>query len=124
MLRIANQRRGTRQNLSHRKHKTFELVQTKTTNDAHHSGFVLIEYRRSIIIHFVEIIRVQNFVRLCKEVKSGTESREAALWKIGSLMKQSHESLRINYECSHDDLDAIVKIAEKHTLGARLTGAG
>lgn len=63
-------------------------------------------------------------MRLCKEVKSGTESREAALWKIGSLMKQSHESLRTNYECSHEDLDAIVQLAEKHTLGARLTGAG
>jgi len=42
---------------------------------------------------------------------------------LGNLMKQSHQSLKDLYECSHEDLDAIVKLAEKHTLGARLTGA-
>lgn len=71
-----------------------------------------------------EVERVQEFIRICKESANGKLSPESGLWSLGNLMKKSHESLKTLYECSHEDLDKIVEIAEKHTLGGRLTGAG
>jgi galactokinase len=46
--------------------------------------------------------------------------------KLGALMFESHESLRVDYEVSCPELDALVKIAREtgYVLGARLTGAG
>lgn len=71
-----------------------------------------------------EVERVQEFIRICKECASGKISPESGLWSLGNLMKKSHESLKTLYECSHEQLDKIVDIAEKNTLGGRLTGAG
>lgn len=44
--------------------------------------------------------------------------------KLSKLMRQSHESLKSLYECSHPDLDRLVKISDECGIGARLTGAG
>uniref|UniRef100_A0A182M2U6 GHMP kinase C-terminal domain-containing protein n=1 Tax=Anopheles culicifacies TaxID=139723 RepID=A0A182M2U6_9DIPT len=41
-----------------------------------------------------------------------------------ALMKQSHESLRTLYECSHENLDRIVDLSDQLGVGTRLTGAG
>lgn len=43
---------------------------------------------------------------------------------LSSLMRQSHESLQNLYECSHPDLDRLIKISDDLGIGARLTGAG
>ena len=45
---------------------------------------------------------------------------------FGSLMDQSHNSLRIDYEVSGEELDFLVRIARsvEGVLGARMTGAG
>jgi len=47
-----------------------------------------------------------------------------ALKELGQLMIDSHSSCRDLYECSHPQLDELVKISSHHCLGARLTGAG
>lgn len=46
--------------------------------------------------------------------------------RLGTLMNQSHDSLRDLYAVSSKELDAVVDIARAHdgVLGARLTGAG
>ncbi|TRO46599.1 galactokinase, partial [Candidatus Bathyarchaeota archaeon] len=45
---------------------------------------------------------------------------------LGALMDASHESLRVDYEVSGAELDALVEAAREipGTLGARMTGAG
>lgn len=54
---------------------------------------------------------------MCMESKS--------LESLGRLMFQSHDSCSEAYECSHPQLDQLVKLSRKHgALGARLTGAG
>ena len=48
-----------------------------------------------------------------------------SLVHLGELMFDSHESCSKLYQCSHPQLDQLVKISRKHgALGARLTGAG
>lgn len=44
--------------------------------------------------------------------------------KLSQLMRQSHESLKTLYECSHPALDKLVEISDECGIGARLTGAG
>lgn len=39
-------------------------------------------------------------------------------------MRQSHESLQYEYECSHERLNQLVEISDSLGIGARLTGAG
>jgi galactokinase len=48
------------------------------------------------------------------------------LARFGELMKQSHISLRDDYEVTGGELDTLVEAAWKHegTIGARMTGAG
>ncbi len=48
------------------------------------------------------------------------------LERFGKLMNASHESLRIDYEVSSQELDVLVELARKQpgVLGARMTGAG
>jgi len=60
-----------------------------------------------------------------------TEAAVAALAggdvvRFGTLMSQSHVSLRDDYEASAPELDLLVAEAERHTgvLGARMTGGG
>jgi len=46
--------------------------------------------------------------------------------KFGKLLDQSHQSLRIDFEVSSSELDAMVTCARQHSgcWGARMTGAG
>jgi galactokinase len=46
--------------------------------------------------------------------------------EFGTLMDQSHSSLRDNYEVSCQELDTMVRLASEAPgcLGARMTGAG
>lgn len=52
--------------------------------------------------------------------------RQGDLHTFGQLMRQSHESLRDDYEVTGKELDTLVEAAWKHegTIGARMTGAG
>ncbi len=75
-----------------------------------------------------------NIFRRCRHVV--TEDRRTLksvdclkrddLEGFGILMNKSHDSLRLDYEVSCDELDLIVDTARslKYVLGARLTGAG
>ena len=51
---------------------------------------------------------------------------EGRIEEFGSLMFASHESSRVNFENSVEELDLVVSKAEEHpsVLGARLTGGG
>lgn len=51
---------------------------------------------------------------------------EGDLYALGELMKQSHDSLKSDYEVSCRELDVLVDAAlnQKGTIGARMTGAG
>ncbi|KAK4877577.1 hypothetical protein RN001_010083 [Aquatica leii] len=68
---------------------------------------------------FEEALRVEKFNETCNGFSS-----EGALETLGQLMSESHTSLRDLYECSHPQLDKLVKLSRDFTLGARLTGAG
>lgn len=66
---------------------------------------------------FEEADRVERFRLGCIE--------GAELTTLGRTMSDSHESLMEKYDCSHPELDRIVKIAlGAGAIGARLTGAG
>ncbi|XP_053956537.1 N-acetylgalactosamine kinase [Anastrepha ludens] len=43
---------------------------------------------------------------------------------MSQLMRQSHQSLKELYECSHVDLDRLIALSDAFGVGARLTGAG
>ena len=52
--------------------------------------------------------------------------RSDDLAKFGMLMNESHESLRVDFQVSSDELDLMVNLARGQTgvLGARMTGGG
>ncbi|MCU0283955.1 MAG: galactokinase [Candidatus Nanopelagicales bacterium] len=63
-----------------------------------------------------EIARVEQFVALV---------RDDRVREVGPLMDASHESLRLDYEVSCDELDvAVVSARAAGALGARMTGGG
>jgi galactokinase len=63
-----------------------------------------------------EIARVERFVELV---------RDDRVREVGPLMDASHESLRMDYEVSCDELDVAVAAARAAgALGARMTGGG
>uniref|UniRef100_W8BU43 N-acetylgalactosamine kinase n=1 Tax=Ceratitis capitata TaxID=7213 RepID=W8BU43_CERCA len=43
---------------------------------------------------------------------------------LSQLMRQSHESLKKLYECTHVDLERLIALSDDAGVGARLTGAG
>ncbi|XP_067646232.1 N-acetylgalactosamine kinase isoform X2 [Eurosta solidaginis] len=55
-------------------------------------------------------------------VKVENSTNRVAL--LSQLMRQSHQSLKELYECSHTDLDRLVALSDEAGVGARLTGAG
>ena len=71
--------------------------------------------------------RLRHVLSECGRVKRAAKAIEMREWKVlGSLMNQSHASLRDDYEVSCPELDTIVSLAQgqKGVLGARLTGGG
>ncbi|KAK9882323.1 hypothetical protein WA026_020441 [Henosepilachna vigintioctopunctata] len=87
---------------------------TKNTEDV--KTFKL---RQRALHVFEEAERVRQFKAICEKTADVGTLRE-----LGSLMYQSHESLRDLYEASHPQLDKIVDISRKFCYGCRLTGAG
>lgn len=68
---------------------------------------------------FEEATRVKHFKMVCDNMT------DTAVLDLGRLMNESHYSCRDLYECSHPNLDDLVKIAlDAGALGSRLTGAG
>jgi galactokinase len=61
-----------------------------------------------------------------RELVTALESPEAAdRQRIGHIMRESHQSLRDDFEVSTPELDQLVDLAYEHgALGARLTGGG
>ena len=83
-----------------------------TTNTKHLKSFKL--YQRAYHV-FSEAHRVEEYQRICMTNKS--------LEDLGQLMYQSHQSCSEMYECSHPNLDLLVKLSkEAGAYGARLTG--
>lgn len=68
------------------------------------------------MISFVESIRVLKFCDLCRS--------NGSISDLALLMRQSHLSLDIQYQCSHPKLNELVQISDSFGVGARLTGAG
>ncbi len=61
-----------------------------------------------------------------RTLRAAEALRNGDLAEFGKLMKQSHESLRYDYEVSSRELDLMVEIAlaQKGVIGARMTGGG
>ena len=59
-------------------------------------------------------------------LRAAAALRTHALEELGSLMYESHESLRRDYEVSCAELDTMVALARSFdgTIGARMTGGG
>lgn len=75
----------------------------------------------------VEQKRARHAVTENERVMQAAEALEKGeLARFGELMKQSHLSLRNDYEVTGIELDTLVEAAWKHegTIGARMTGAG
>ncbi|HEY2492187.1 MAG TPA: galactokinase [Paenibacillus sp.] len=71
--------------------------------------------------------RAEHVVKENQRVLDSVEALSGNdLVKFGQLMNQSHESLRLLYEVSCEELDVMVDEAQRipGTLGARMTGAG
>ncbi|KAM7359170.1 N-acetylgalactosamine kinase [Cochliomyia hominivorax] len=99
-----------------------------TCNTQHMQEFKL----KQRTLHVIqESIRVRTFRSLCEQVSSNgvysngnVDPSNVIITKLSQLMRQSHESLKTLYECSHPDLDRLVEISDECGIGARLTGAG
>ncbi|MBY6269729.1 galactokinase [Parageobacillus thermoglucosidasius] len=61
-----------------------------------------------------------------RTIEAAAALEKGDLLRFGELMKQSHISLRDDYEVTGEELDTLVEAAWKHegTIGARMTGAG
>jgi galactokinase len=61
-----------------------------------------------------------------RTIQAANALEKGDLERFGELMKQSHISLRDDYEVTGMELDTLVEAAWKHegTIGARMTGAG
>lgn len=86
---------------------------TPNTRDAQ-----VFKLRQRALHVFQEAIRVNTFVEVAKQ------QAPDAVHLMKKLMRQSHESLKTLYECSHPNLDKLVQISDSLNVGARLTGAG
>lgn len=78
--------------------------------------FMQVFYIRQRALHvFQEAQRVDKF-------RNAAEKDD--LLEMARLMRESHRSLAELYECSHKNLDELVRIADGLGVGSRLTGAG
>lgn len=61
-----------------------------------------------------------------RTLKASEALKKGDMELFGKLMRQSHESLRFDYEVSRRELDLLVEIADntEGVLGARMTGGG
>jgi galactokinase len=65
-------------------------------------------------------------IQRVRDAAAALEEEKGSLEHFGELMRQSHESLRNDYEVSCPELDIMVEIASRQpgVLGARMTGGG
>ncbi|KAI1713590.1 galactokinase galactose-binding signature domain-containing protein [Ditylenchus destructor] len=89
------------------------------SNTQQMTEFWLVKRARHV---FTESSRVLEFESVCRQEKN---DEDQVLKQIATLMNQSHESCRSDFECSCPELDTTVeKCLKAGCLGARLTGAG
>jgi galactokinase len=80
-----------------------------------------------ILLSPIEQKRVRHVVSENERTKQAVSILEKGdLLQFGELMRESHISLRDDYEVTGIELDTLVEAAWKHkgTIGARMTGAG
>ncbi|XP_028166427.1 N-acetylgalactosamine kinase [Ostrinia nubilalis] len=107
-----------------------------TPNTKHLSEFKL---RQRALHVYKEAMRVESFRKICEDnfsngsCKNGTNGSSHTngnsgslepISVLGTLMTESHESLKKLYECSHVNLDRLVDISKAMNVHSRLTGAG
>ncbi|MFP4026963.1 MAG: galactokinase [Candidatus Brocadiia bacterium] len=83
--------------------------------------------RRRELLDETEYRRAKHVVSENDRARTAVDALESANYdEFGDLMNASHESLRIDYEVSCEELDAMVEAARSvpGCLGARMTGAG
>lgn len=71
--------------------------------------------------------RARHVVTENARVLEAVQALESGDWKkVGSLMNDSHSSMRFDYEVSCDEIDVLVSIAQSFSgvYGSRLTGGG
>lgn len=92
---------------------------------AHHSPDELLDIGRAALPDEL-FPRFRHVVTEGARVYAAEEAMRAGdLGHFGSLMNESHESLREDYEVSSPELDRLVELARRGgAAGARLTGAG
>ncbi|XP_049873756.1 N-acetylgalactosamine kinase [Pectinophora gossypiella] len=112
-----------------------------TPNTRHLKEFKL---KQRALHVYEEAARVEKFRKICMKTvngglhvtngngtngdkndhKNGDSNDNETLDILGKLMTASHESLKNLYECSHANLDKLVKISQDMNVHSRLTGAG
>ncbi|KAL0901890.1 hypothetical protein ABMA27_007043 [Loxostege sticticalis] len=109
-----------------------------TPNTRHIKEFKL---RQRALHVYEEAMRVETFRKTCEEhfpngrcnntngtndstYTNGNSNSSQPIHILGTLMSESHESLKNLYECSHDNLDRLVDISKEMNVHSRLTGAG
>ncbi|KAI8040541.1 hypothetical protein M5D96_006484 [Drosophila gunungcola] len=100
---------------------TEQELETKflSANTRHMEQFKL----RQRALHVIqESGRVAKFRKICEQLAVGPS--KAGAKRLGELMRQSHESLRELYECSHPDVERLIAISTEQNVSARVTGAG
>ena len=75
---------------------------------------------------FTEALRVQRVMEVVSDYeKASAEEKNEAPAKLGSLVSETHNSCRNDYECSCPELDQLCDIALANgSWGGRVTGAG
>ncbi|XP_018783638.1 PREDICTED: N-acetylgalactosamine kinase [Bactrocera latifrons] len=108
-----------------------------TANTRHMTQFKL----KQRALHVIqESLRVAKFREICerhhtkplhicngvsgKSNGNGVNDATKPFTLLSELMRQSHQSLKELYECSHTDLDRLISLSDAAEVGARLTGAG
>jgi galactokinase len=75
----------------------------------------------------VTLKRCRHVITENQRVLDTVEALKNKNWgRVKALFKESHESLRYDYEVSCPELDALVELAQEHPLqsGSRMTGGG
>ena len=82
--------------------------------------------RAEIVLDQVTLRRVRHVVTENERVlATAAKLKSAGPRAIGDLMKESHASMRDDFEISIDELDTAVDVSVRHgAIGARMTGGG
>lgn len=64
----------------------------------------------------IESLRVLQFKKVAES--------DGCISTLSKLMRESHRSLDKQYECSHPNVNEMIKISDSLGIGSRITGAG